>query len=135
MANSKGRCRYIRRSGKSVIAVCLALDTDGFVYQKWGGEQRAKPGDWIVDSEGDVYTIDAEVFAHTYRQTGPGTYVKMTPIWAERASRDGSVQTKEGVTQYSAGDYLVSNDIDGSDEYAITAQKFESLYTLADEDS
>jgi len=134
MTNSKRR-RYFRRSGKSVIAVRLALDTEGFVYRKWGGEQRAKVGDWIVDNEGDVYTIDAEVFARTYRQTGPGTYVKMTPIWAERASSAGSVQTREGVTHYSAGDYLVSNNSDGTDEYAIAAEKFESLYVADDENA
>jgi len=134
MHNSKRR-RYIRRSGKSVVAVCLALETDGFFYQKWGGEQHAKPGDWIVDNEGEVYTVDADVFARTYRQTGPGTYVKTTPIWAERTSSPGSIKTKEGVTHYNAGDYLVSNNSDGSDDYAITAEKFESLYTPDDERS
>ena len=134
MANSK-RCRYVRRSGKSVVAVRLALDTDGLVYRKWGGEQRAKAGDWVVDNEGDVYTVDANVFERTYRQTGPGMFVKTTPIWAERASHAGSVQTKEGVTHYDAGDYLVSNSSDGADDYAIAADKFESLYTQADEDS
>ena len=135
MADSKRRCRYFRRSGKLVIAVRLALDTEGFVYRKWGGEQRAKAGDWIVDNEGDIYTIDADVFKRTYRQTGPGTFVKTTPIWAERASFAGSVQTKEGVTHYNVGDYLVSNSSDGTDDYAIAADKFESLYTRADEDS
>src|SRR3974377_2286361 len=134
MTNSK-RSRYVRRSGKSVIAGRLALDTGGFAYRKWGGEQRAKADDWVVDNEGDVYTVDADVFKRTYRQTGPGMYVKTTPIWAERASCAGSVQTKEGVTHYNAGDYLVSNSSDGSDEYAMTAEKFESLYTPADEDS
>ena len=134
MAKSTRR-RYVRRSDKPVIAVRLALDTDSLVYRKWGGEQRAKPGDWIVDTGGDVYTVDAEVFARTYRQTGPGTYVKTTPIWAERASRAGSIKTKEGVTHYDAGDYLVSNNSDGSDKYAISAAKFESLYTPRDQDS
>ncbi len=104
------------------------MDTDGLVYRKWGGEQRAKPGDWIVDNDGDVYTVDAAVFARTYRQTGPGTYVKKTPVWAGRARAAGSVKTKEGVTHYEAGDYLVSNNRDGSDEYAISADKFKSLY-------
>ena len=134
MANSK-RYRYVRRSGKSVIAVRLALDTDGFVYRKWGGDQRAKAGDWVVDNEGDVYTVDADVFKRTYHQTGPGIYVKTTPIWAERASCAGSVQTKEGVTHYNAGDYLVSNSSDGTDDYAIAADKFESLYTRDEDDS
>ena len=57
-----------------MAAVRLALNTDGLVYQKWGGEQRAKPGDWIVDNDGDVYSVDADVFARTYRQTATGAY-------------------------------------------------------------
>ena len=112
----------------------LLLETDGLVYRKWGGEQRAKSGDWIVDNDGDVYTVDASVFARTYRETGPGTYVKTTPVWAEQADQAGSIKTKEGVTHYDAGDYLVSNHSDGSDEYAIGAEKFASLYEPDEDD-
>ena len=124
------RRRYVRRPDRPVAAVRLSLDTDGLVYRKWGAEQRAKPGDWIVDNDGDVYTVDAEAFARTYRETGTGAYVKTTPIWAEQAQSAGSVTTKEGVTHYQAGDYVVSNNSDGSDGYAMTAAKFEALYTL-----
>jgi hypothetical protein len=127
------RQRYVRRPDRPVGAVRLALDTDGFVYRKWGGEQRAKAGDWIVDNDGDVYTVDADVFARTYRMTGAATYVKTTPVWAERATHAGNVKTKEGVTHYNVGDYIVSNNSDGSDGYAMTAGKFESLYTPEDE--
>jgi hypothetical protein len=134
MANFNRR-RYVRHSDKSVIAVCLALDTDGLVYRKWGSEQHAKTGDWIVDNDGEIYTVDAEVFARTYHKTGPGTYVKTTPIWAEQATHAGSIKTKEGLTHYEAGDYLVSNNSDGTDEYAIGPAKFKSLYTPDDEDS
>jgi len=126
------RQRYVRRPDRSVAAVRLALETDGLVYRKWGGEQRAKPGDWIVDNDGDVYTVDADVFARTYRQTATGAYVKTTPVWAERVTTAGSVKTKEGATQYEPGDYLVSNNRDGSDEYAMKAQKFEDLYAPDD---
>jgi hypothetical protein len=124
------RRRYVRRPDRPIAAVRLALDTDGLVYRKWGGEQLAKPGDWIVDNDGDVYTVDADVFARTYRQTGTGAYVKTTPVWAERATHDGSVTTKEGSTHYETGDYLISNRRDGSDDYAMTAGKFEDLYML-----
>jgi hypothetical protein len=123
------RQRYVRRPDRPVAAVRLSLDTDGLVYRKWGGEQRAKPGDWIVDNDGDVYTVDADAFARTYRQVGKGAYVKTTPIWAEQARSAGSIETKEGVTHYEAGDYVVSNNSDGSDGYAIAAAKFEALYT------
>jgi hypothetical protein len=126
------RRRYIRRADRPVAAVRLALDTDGLVYRKWGGEQRAKPGDWLVDNNGDVYSVDADVFARTYRQTATGAYVKTTPVWAERATRAGSVNTKEGSTQYEPGDYIVSNNSDGSDGYAMKAQTFEELYAPDD---
>ena len=127
------RSLYVRRPDRPVAAVRLLLDTDGLVYRKWGGEQRAKPGDWIVDNDGDVYTVDADVFARTYRQTAIGAYVKTTPVWAQRAATAGNVKTKEGATQYQPGDYIVSNSSDGSDEYAMTSEQFEALYT-ADED-
>jgi hypothetical protein len=111
-----------------VVAIRIALDTDGLAYRKWGAEQWAKSGDWIVDNNGDVYTVDAEVFERTYRQTGPGTYVKMTAVWAEQATDAGSVATKEGRTHYKRGDYIVSNNADGSDRYAMDAETFNSLY-------
>jgi hypothetical protein len=132
------RRKYVRNPDRPVAAVQLALETDGFVYRKWGGEQRAKRDDWLVNNDGDVYTVDADVFARTYRPVdrskNPCAYVKTTPIWAEQATEAGSVKTKEGATQYEAGDYIVSNQPDGSDNYAITSNKFHELYVLASED-
>ena len=130
MADARRR-RYVRRPERPIAAVRLPLDSDGLVYQKWGGEQRAKPGDWLVDNDGDVYTVDADSFERTYKKV-TGGYVKTTPVWAERAATAGTVTTKEGSTQYQAGDYLVSNSRDGSDEYAMASEKFEDLYA-ADE--
>ena len=124
------RRRYVRRPDRPVAAVRLLLETDGLIYRKWGGEQRAKRGDWIVDNDGEVYSIDAETFARTYQEIATGAYVKTTPVWAEQAQHAGSVPTKEGITHYQAGDYVVSNNSDGSDAYAIDAVKFERLYRL-----
>ena len=136
------RRRYMPRPDRPVAAVRLDFDADGFSmqYRKWGGEQRARAGDWLVDNriddDHDVYTVDAAVFARTYRavpEQGPGAYVKTTPIWAERADKPGVVPTTEGSTAYKAGDYLVSNAEDGSDRYAIAAGTFEKLYAQSDE--
>ena len=69
MAN---RRRYRRKADQYVAAVQLDLDTDGFTYQKWGGEQRRKRGDWLVDNDGDIYTVDGAVFARTYRKVRLG---------------------------------------------------------------
>ena len=122
--------RYVRRPDSPVVAIRLDLDIDGLVYRKWGDTQHAKRGDWLVDNDGDVYTVDADSFDRTYRPvgSGPGTYIKSTPVWATKAEKAGSVATKEGRTHYEAGDYIVSNSSDGSDQYAIAAAKFEKMY-------
>jgi hypothetical protein len=122
------RKRYRKRKDQFVVAVQLDLDTEGFTYQKWGAEQRCKKGDWIVDNNGDIYSVDREVFEKTYRMVKPGAYVKITPIWAEVASKAGKVKTKEGESHYKKGDYIVSNNEDGTDAYYISAKKFESMY-------
>ena len=126
------RLRYRKRPDQFVVAVPLTLDTPGFSYRKWGADQRCKRGDWLVDNNGDVYTVDGEVFARTYRKVGPGRFVKTTPIWAEVATEAGAVKTKEGESRYEAGDYLVSNNEDGTDAYCIGARKFEAMYERDD---
>lgn len=122
--------RYRPRADQIIVAIPLRLDTIGFSYHKWGGVQRCKPGDWLVDNDGDIYTVDAEVFAATYHEVRRGTYLKSTPVWAEAATEDGSVATKEGRTQYKKGDYVVFNNQDCTDGYAMSVTKFESRYEL-----
>jgi len=122
------RQRYRRKPDQAVTAVRLALEFDGFIYRKWGDTQRAEAGDWLVDNGGDVYTVTAATFERTYREVSPGRWVKTTPVWAERAVHSGSVGTIEGRTHYDAGDWLVSNQEDGGDAYAIGADKFEQMY-------
>ena len=80
----------------------------------------------------EIYTIEEDTFARTYRQRSPGVYFKDAPIWAEVATEAGTVETKEGTTRYEAGDYLVSNNEDGSDAYAVERDSFEEMYELAD---
>jgi hypothetical protein len=125
------RRQYQRKKNQFVRAVQLALETDGFVYRKWGAEQRCKAGDWLVDNDGDVYTIAEQEFARTYREIEPARYWKSTPIWAERAAAAGSVQTLEGTTHYEAGDYIVANEEAGQPTYAVSAKKFEAMYEPA----
>ncbi|HVG66658.1 MAG TPA: hypothetical protein VM785_00595, partial [Gaiellales bacterium] len=127
-APTSGRAKYIKRASQGVVAVQVALDGAGFTYEKWGATQTCKPGDWLVDNHGDVYTVDADSFRRTYERVGDGKYVKTTPVWAEVARASGQVQTKEGSTSYTAGDYLVSNEEDGRDAYAVEAAKFEAMY-------
>jgi len=122
------RQRYRRKPDQAVTAIRLQLEFDGFTYRKWGAYQRAQAGDWLVEQDGEVHTVAADSFARTYRAVGPGRWLKTSPVWAESATQDGSVATKEGRTQFKAGDWLVSNEADGSDSYAISDTKFQQLY-------
>jgi hypothetical protein len=122
------RKRYRRKPGQPITAVRLDLETPGLPYRKWGHDQFAKQGDWIVDNAGEVYTIDAQTFAQTYRMTAPGRYEKTGRVWAVQATQPGRVTTKEGHTAYEAGDWIVSNEEDGRDAYAMSSEAFERMY-------
>jgi hypothetical protein len=126
------RRRYRKRADRPVVAIQLDLDTQGFTYWKWGGEQRCKRGDWIVNNEGDIYTVDAEVFARTYQPIGAGSYIKTTSVWAEVAAQAGSIPTREGESHYQAGDYLIYNDEEGNDGYCMSTAKFKAMYEPED---
>lgn len=126
----ENRKRYRKKADCSVIAIQLDLSTEGFQYFKWGAEQTCKPGDWLIDNDGDIYTVDREVFSRTYRKVSPGLYVKTTPVWAELATESGCILTKEGSSHFKKGDYLVYNNKDGSDGYCMSASKFAAMYEL-----
>ena len=126
------RLRYLKRPNQAVCAVQLALETNGFTYRKWGDVQTCKAGDWLVDNDGDVYSVARATFERTYRRQPDGRFLKMTPVWAEVAAEAGSVKTQEGATHYEKGDYLVSNESDGGDAYAVTKDKFDAMYERTD---
>ena len=119
---------YARRPDTPVVAIQLALETDGFTYKKWGGVQKAHAGDWLVNNGGDVYTVAQETFEATYRVVSVGLFVKVQHIWAQVADVDGTIQTKEGETHYKAGDMIVFNDERQRDGYAMDAETFAKLY-------
>jgi hypothetical protein len=120
--------RYRKHPDQAITAIQLTLDTPGIHYQKWGAEQHCKPGDWLVENNGEVYSIDANTFSQTYRQIAPGRFIKTTPVWAEQATTAGSINTKEGVSHYQAGDYLVFNNPDRTDGYTISQATFLTMY-------
>lgn len=124
--------RYRRRAGQPVTAIQLTLDFQFLEYEKWGGVQRAKPGDWLVENDGEVYTVDGETFTRTYQEVSAGRYQKSGVVFAAVVDRAGTIRTKEGWTAYEAGDFVVFNESGRRDGYAMPAGKFESLYDLAD---
>ena len=123
-----GKAPYRKRVTDTIVAVQLDLDTAGFTYEKWGGTQTCKPGDWLVNKDGDIYTIDQQTFTDIYEAVGKGLYQRSVVVWAEVAAESGVIRTKEGSTNYTTGDYLVYNDEMGADGYAVSPEKFEALY-------
>lgn len=119
---------YTKKSHKFITAVQLNLDTEGFNYEKWGSTQKCKAGDWLVNNDGETYTIDKESFENTYRYISPGVYVKPCVVWAKLALEDGWMNTKEGMTEYTKGDMVVYNDEALTDGYAMSFEKFDSMY-------
>ncbi|NND91285.1 MAG: hypothetical protein HKN42_10510 [Granulosicoccus sp.] len=126
---------YRKRPEFFVIAVQLKLDTEGFHYRKWDNPQYCKPGDWIVDNAGDVYSIDQHSFESTYEQISPGCFRKSAIVWVETAQQAGVITTRENATSYQAGDYLVWNDNDASDGYAVSKETFEKMYEPVPDDN
>lgn len=126
------RNKYKKKSNSLITAVQLNLETPGFKYEKWGGQQTCKAGDWLATNGDDCYTIDRDSFAQTYTRISPGRYQKTQAIWAQVAQDSGRVITKEGSTKYEYGDYLVSNNADGTDAYAISRETFEDNYELTE---
>ncbi len=122
------RIRYRKRPQYHVTAVQLDLDFEALSYNKWGSQQTARPGDWLINNNGDIYTVEKEYFRNHYEKISPGVYEKTGEIWAEPASEAGEIHTKEGKTAYRAGDYLVFDRETGGEGYAITKQTFEKMY-------
>ncbi len=120
--------RYRKKDDQLITAVQLDIETDGFTYKKWGAEQFCKQGDWIVNNNNDIYTVEKDSFARTYREQSTGRYVKLTPVWVEVADKPGFINTKEGKSEYKKGDYLVYNNEDRTDGYSVSAETFKRMY-------
>jgi hypothetical protein len=128
---------YKRKDNTPIVAVQMAaIMFAEFVYYLWGGVQRAKPGDWLVFNpsveQDPTYTIDQKSFEATYAPVeGVVGHYRKRGVWARQATEDGEIATKEGGTQYKAGFWLVFNNANGTDGYAMSPENFEKLYEPA----
>ena len=125
---------YRKRPKYHVTAVQLDLEFDNFSYKKWGGTQICKPGDWLVNNNDDIYTVDKEYFRDNYQFVSPGLYKKIGEVWAETATENGETQSQAGNTSYTVGDYLVFDRAQGGEGYAIKKHLFERMYEQIDEE-
>lgn len=118
-----------RKTG-TIFAVRMDLDMDPLHYRRWGGEQTAKPGDWLVLSNGDTYTIDAAEFTKTYdRDPGKaGIFRKTAVTYAYEAIQGGKIFTLEGASDFEAGDYICASNPEMKDAYPVSRETFEATY-------
>jgi hypothetical protein len=132
---------FTYRKTETIVAVRMDLDMDmgPLRYRKWGGEQTAKPGDWLVLSNGDTYTIDADEFAKTYaplvfagREEPTGHFRKTAITYAFEASKAGTITTLEGESDFEAGDYICASNPEMLDGYPVSRETFEATYEVAE---
>ena len=81
---ASGRIKYVKRPDQAVVAVQVSLESSGFTYEKWGATQQCKPGDWLVDNDGDVYTVDQSSFARTYQKVATASTSRPRPCGPKR---------------------------------------------------
>jgi len=125
--------KYRKLSEQWVSAMILDLDFDTLRYRKWGGEQQAVKGDWLVSNGKETYTVNSDSFARTYSAgSDANTYKKVATVWAEEAKSDDVIVTKEGASSYKAGDFLVYNEEGRGDGYAIGQHEFNRNYKEVD---
>ena len=121
--------KYYPKAHNTVKAMPINLPNVEVNYEKWGGAQQANQGDWLVNRGDEFYTVEQSSFNDTYRCIEGNTYLKIAPVWAEIAKENGKIKTKEGESHFSAGDYLVYNDQNKKDGYAIKNTLFNDLYS------
>lgn len=91
-----------------------------------GSELVGRPGDWLVESGEDSWTVQKDVFLATYAEQSPGVYRKTAPVHATRLRDDAIVQTLEGDALAKAGDWLVANS--SGDCWPVTHADFTARY-------
>lgn len=121
-----------KRKYNTVRAIQLDFEAADLNYKKWGGIQRAYAGDWLVMNAGEVYTVERKSFAATYVPAPAnkdwGLYTKVGFVWAFKANHGGTIGTKEGISTYAEGDFVVFNKEDSTDGYCVKPDKFLSMY-------
>lgn len=113
-------------------AIPLDLDDLVFTFNKWGAVNKAKTNDLLVRKNGESYIIDRISFEDTCEPVShsPDRYVKTSPILARQMNEDGIILTKEGRTNYTAGQFLCYNRPDLTDGWAQKASNIENNYVL-----
>lgn len=92
----------------SVVRV-IQLDAPLTWNADHGSTMQAQPGDWLVQSEGDTWSVEDGIFRVTYEHLRDDLYRKVTPVLAVELPAAGTVLSREGMVEAEQGDLLVCN--------------------------
>lgn len=91
-----------------------------------GSSLTAQPGDWLVSDGGSSWTVAADVFAATYRESGDGKFTKTAAVVARQLPVKVTILTREGPATAEAGDWVVRNP--GGEAWPVPKAEFERRY-------
>lgn len=92
-----------------------------------GSALSARAGDWLITDGVQEWTVEADIFARTYRRLPDGRFAKDAPVDAVRTDRPLDVPTLEGVARAEAGDWVLRG-VDG-ELWPVSDAYFRSTYT------
>lgn len=103
------------------------------VIETLEGPEQVHCGDWVVTGvKGERWPVSDAVFRTKYEVVSVefGTFKKLPVIvYAEKLSRDTSVQTERGLQKGRKGDWIV-NEVDSNAKYICASDIFEMSYEL-----
>lgn len=91
-----------------------------------GSRLTALAGDWLLETYGSTWTVNADVFERTYEKQADGTYLKIVAVTARKLTTEVDIVTLEGIAHALPGDWLVCNP--AGDVWPVNAEEFSRRY-------
>jgi voltage-gated potassium channel Kch len=88
---------------------------------------RGAPGDWLVESGADRWTVTDPAFRAAYTEDGDGWFTRNGHVRAVRLGVDLQLTTPEGPALARSGDWLVQNE--RGDVWPVSHETFRQRYT------
>jgi hypothetical protein len=91
---------------------------------------QADAGDWRVEADGETWSVRDDIFRTSYEHIGGDQWRRRGDVFARPAQAGETVQTLEGPTTASDGDWVVRG-ADG-EEWPVPAREFAERYGAPD---
>jgi hypothetical protein len=95
-----------------------------------GQTMQAEAGDWHVESDGAVWSVRDDIFRSSYQHLAGNEWQRRGSVFARQAQPGETIQTLEGPTTASEGDWVVRGS-DG-EEWPVPAREFAERYAECD---